>query len=44
MESLRDEDARGMAEGLVGIVLDFQNGNARDDIAVLVVKVPATNS
>ena len=40
VESLGHEDARTMAEGLLGVVVDFQRGEPRDDIAVLVAKVP----
>ncbi|MDQ4070380.1 MAG: SpoIIE family protein phosphatase [Actinomycetota bacterium] len=41
LESLRHEKARTIAEGLVDVVVDFQRGHPRDDIAVLVVKMPA---
>jgi sigma-B regulation protein RsbU (phosphoserine phosphatase) len=40
LDRLGDEDARGMAQGLVDVVVEFQNGSPRDDIAVLVAKVP----
>jgi sigma-B regulation protein RsbU (phosphoserine phosphatase) len=40
LEGMRDMDASAMAQGLVDVVVDFQNGDPRDDIAVLVVKVP----
>ena len=40
LHGLRHQDARGMAQGLVDAVVDFQNGSPRDDIAVLVAKVP----
>ena len=32
--------AQAMADGLVAEVLDFQQGDARDDIAVVVIRVP----
>ena len=40
LDRLRDQDARGIAQGLVDVVVEFQNGSPRDDIAVLVAKVP----
>jgi sigma-B regulation protein RsbU (phosphoserine phosphatase) len=33
-------DARLPADGILGDVLDFQQGSARDDIAVVAVRVP----
>ncbi len=44
LDSLRHEDARTIAEGLVGVAVDFQGGEPRDDIAVLVVKMPARDA
>ncbi|HEX2048022.1 MAG TPA: SpoIIE family protein phosphatase [Acidimicrobiales bacterium] len=41
LSRLGHEDARGMAQGLVDVVVDFQDGSPRDDIAVLVAKVPS---
>ncbi|MDQ3896203.1 MAG: SpoIIE family protein phosphatase [Actinomycetota bacterium] len=38
--ALRHEPAGGMAKGLVDVVVEFQRGEPRDDIAVLVAKVP----
>ena len=40
LHALRDDDAQGIARGLVDVVVDFQRGSPRDDIAVLVAKVP----
>ena len=40
LERMREMDASAMAQGLVDVVVDFQNGDPRDDIAVLVLKVP----
>jgi sigma-B regulation protein RsbU (phosphoserine phosphatase) len=37
-----DGTAQEIADGLVAHVLDFQEGHPRDDIAVLVLRVPAT--
>jgi sigma-B regulation protein RsbU (phosphoserine phosphatase) len=37
---LRHHDTAQPAEDIVADVLDFQNGTARDDIAVVVVRVP----
>lgn len=36
-------DAAAVAHGLLGRVLDFQHGTARDDIAVLAVGIPAVD-
>jgi len=38
---VRYRDAHYPAEDIVADVLDFQHGTARDDIAVVVVRVPA---
>jgi serine phosphatase RsbU (regulator of sigma subunit) len=35
-----DTDAQHVADGIVAAALDFQRGDARDDMAVVVVKVP----
>lgn len=35
-----EADAQGIADSIVAAVLDFQAGNARDDVAVVVLKVP----
>ncbi len=40
LHELSGKDARGIAQGLVDVVVEFQNGSPRDDIAVLVAKVP----
>ena len=40
LDALRGEDAGATARSLVDHVVAFQDGNPRDDIAVLVVKVP----
>ena len=40
MARLQGTGAQEMADGLVAEVLEFQQGNARDDIAVVVVRVP----
>ena len=37
---LQGTSAQGMADGLVSEVLEFQRGHARDDIAVVVIRVP----
>jgi sigma-B regulation protein RsbU (phosphoserine phosphatase) len=34
-------DAAALTESLLQAVLDFQNGTARDDIAILALRVPA---
>ena len=34
-------DAQGIADGIVATALEFQGGYARDDMAVLVIKVPS---
>lgn len=41
LSSRDSQDARELVDGLVKDVLDFQDGVARDDIAVLAVRVPA---
>ena len=38
---VRHHDAHNPAEDIVADVLEFQHGTARDDIAVVVVRVPA---
>lgn len=40
LEAHRRENAHALAEGLVKEVVTFQNGNPRDDIAVVVVRRP----
>ena len=40
MARLQGTGAQEMADGLVAEVLDFQQGDARDDIAVVVIRVP----
>jgi sigma-B regulation protein RsbU (phosphoserine phosphatase) len=40
---VRHHDARYPAENIVADVLEFQHGTARDDIAVVVVRVPASH-
>lgn len=37
---LRDEPAQGIADGIAGAAVEFQDGHTRDDIAVVVVQVP----
>ena len=37
----RADAARDIADGLVAEVLEFQEGNPRDDVAVVVIKMPA---
>ena len=44
IEEHRAEDSQVMAEGLVEDVVAFQEGVPRDDIAVVVVKVPPSTS
>jgi sigma-B regulation protein RsbU (phosphoserine phosphatase) len=39
---LRQRDADLPAQGILGEVLEFQQGTARDDIAVVTVRVPPT--
>lgn len=36
-----DQEAQAIADAVVSAALDFQHGDARDDIAVVVVKVPS---
>ena len=40
LHSMRDMDASAMAQGVVDEVVAFQDGNPRDDIAVLVARMP----
>ena len=40
LHTLRGKDAAGMAQGVVESVVEYQHGDPRDDIAVLVVKMP----
>ncbi len=37
------DDLQGVVDGILGDVLDFQVGVARDDIALVVLAVPAEN-
>ena len=40
LDTLADSDAQAMAQRIVDVVVDFQDGDPRDDIAVLVLRVP----
>ncbi|MFP5371990.1 MAG: SpoIIE family protein phosphatase, partial [Actinomycetes bacterium] len=40
LDTFHDAGAAGIARGVVGRVVKFQAGNPRDDIAVVVVRVP----
>lgn len=40
LSACRDRDADTIASGIVQEVLDFQSGESRDDIAIVVIKVP----
>lgn len=43
IEEHRREQAQELADGLVEEVIEFQNGNPRDDVAVVVLRCPPRN-